>query len=964
MSEINSTQYKYRFVLLLVISLILQMFSGINIYADEINIGGMKAQITEIAFKTNTNGEEENIGDSQERPIKNGDEVNIFYKMDLTECQDYTTGAAIKIKIPEEFKVNTSNSKYIYDILINSNVVGVCEVDKETQEGTISFNENIYEFDTANITVAIGTTAKIDKREEDEGEITTYFNIAEQNKAVTFYYKNPTEEVPSSDKPSIGKECIGFNEKTGELEWKVTVVGGKEDLTNVKVVDFFNTNEMTFKEALDAETKEVLQMPLTTIGEQTYLTGTIEQLKAREKKEILIKTVIENKALENLKNSEQYSFSNKAKLTDDQDYEIAPEVEAKQEVTVGWVSKEAARDWSEGVRRITWTVVINQHHGNLAGSTIIDKLPEGLRVIEDTIALTNSNGDKITLQNTDPSASGYYTIIPIDESDTTDTGVNITYANQLIYQFPDAEDHNSYKLTYQTELIDEKGIINTNGRADYYNYIALEIPGMAGPYYDYKSIGYQATFIGKSQEYDSKNHTIKWRVSVNRNVLHIDAGAEVVDTLDKPENGLERLEIVPDSIQIRLVPNGQYMTLTQEGVTITEPSGENVNVHYELTDEGFKVVFDNAINEMYYIRYETRIKEANKDDYTTNTENCYYNKAVFNAKRNGEKIKNYVVATAETMVQSAVISKESIDYDYNTKTVTWRITINDNEMGITDTVVKDLIPTGQEYVEDSVEVKKVKKKKQGDTVIEELVDATDITLTVGEVTSTVGGKLLPINLGKIEDKYVIIIKTKLTDKYMAELLSSTGDKEIHNTATLYGNELRKTGVSAEGTQKIESQILNKTGIQEKNNGPITWKIVVNKNQIGLKDIVVTDQLTNSLELLDEDVNNVQLYLMNVDEKGNLTQGEEIKWKNNPAYQVIYDITTNKLEVKFLETIQECYQIVFKTEVTEAKPSSSYSNVATISGMGIDIDIAEQTSSPEVRTTFLAVDGSGKRRGVV
>ena len=475
----------------------------------------------------------------------------------------------------------------------------------------------------------------------------------------------------------------------------------------------------------------------------------------------------------------------------------------------------------------------------------------------------------------------------------------------------------------------------------FYNYAALG-DGKDILQYDYEGVGYEPNLIEKTGEYSRSNHTATWTITVNKSCLSI-KDSKVIDDIP------EEFELKEDSVRIKVAGEADRVIGREKSII-----DDDISAYYTLEGQKLTINFIGEMKKSYEVVFDTPIKESNKKLYTTNLGTIKrVNEAIL--YDSNEKSLTEEPAKCELEIKSWMTDKIGATYNYATREITWLIHVNYNAMSITNARVKDIIPAGQRYVENSMKIKAGSNnyEKMKDVSISDIVPSITLEDKEEEV-------LLNIGIGNISKTYTIMYKTELTEEYAKQLLATTGHKVVENTAILYGDEIVEEGVKAKGTQEINSELLSKTGVQDATNEPIKWTITINKNQKLLDHIAVIDTLESGLSL---ETDSIHLYLMNVTEDGTLTVKEEVSLKDNDAYKLVYDNEMNKLEFSFLQPIARCYQLVFETEVIDENPASSYSNTAYISGSGIEGE--QEANSDKVDTTFINSGGTmGKVRGSV
>lgn len=114
-------------------------------------------------------------------------------------------------------------------------------------------------------------------------------------------------------------------------------------------------------------------------------------------------------------------------------------------------------------------------------------------------------------------------------------------------------------------------------------------------------------------------------------------------------------------------------------------------------------------------------------------------------------------ATGYAHVESNLLEKEGLLYDYSSKELTWKITVNKNEMNIPNAMLQDILPEGQKYVDDSISV-----------LDKDNSDINYLGLFDFSKTESSGKEILNFNFKNTLDvQYSIIFKTKLDENYAA-----------------------------------------------------------------------------------------------------------------------------------------------------------------------------------------------------
>ncbi|WP_027702139.1 SpaA isopeptide-forming pilin-related protein [Metaclostridioides mangenotii] len=355
-------------------------------------------------------------------------------------------------------------------------------------------------------------------------------------------------------------------------------------------------------------------------------------------------------------------------------------------------------------------------------------------------------------------------------------------------------------------------------------------------------------FIQKTGEYDEDTKTIKWTIKVNNSSQTI---TNAVVTDDIPEG----LKFIDGSVKV----DGK----------------EDSN--YNLKDQKFTYTFPGTIKEPHTIEFSTDV--VDEDIYLSNEGKNFNNTATITENGNSSASDG-----SEVGVYSSVISKHGTVYDASTGEITWEIVVNRNKIDIEDAVVTDDIMKGQEYVEDSFSIynHSTNESKPNGNFSYKPSTSDDSTKT---------GTLTYKFDDKITDTYVVKFKTRVTDP---NIFASNADVKYHNTAKLTGKNIKDSESTAE--QKVISQVINKSSIDyDYVKREITWKIVVNKNNMPLSNVSVIDVIKEGQEFVPNSV----------------TINGAIDTSN---YN--YDEGSKTLKYTFDKDINKEQIITFKTKVTD------------------------------------------------
>lgn len=297
------------------------------------------------------------------------------------------------------------------------------------------------------------------------------------------------------------------------------------------------------------------------------------------------------------------------------------------------------------------------------------------------------------------------------------------------------------------------------------------------------------------------------------------------------------------------------------------------------TNVGQQMEFNlGAISEKHIITYSTTVEGA---AYLSNIDKTYTNTAMLT----GTGVPANAISGIGIGVPSSLIKKVGSSYDKLTGEILWTVTVNSNEVLITNPVITDAIMIGQEYVGGSASITGT---PPGGFVYTAAVP--------GDTTKT--GTLVYTFGAPITTSYVITFRTKVTDP---KVYAGNANMTYSNTASITGDEI--TSSSATGTQQVVSNVINKKGIAyDYVTRIITWEVEVNNNEMALENVVLTDNIPKGMEYI--------------------TGSETI---TSPALSTGFAYTpavpgdtakTGTLTYTYAGTINEKYVITFQTRLTD------------------------------------------------
>lgn len=696
-----------------------------------------------------------------------------------------------------------------------------------------------------------------------EGEDDLSFQLQTSGTVYNIVFEEEEEE-PDPVAASIEKTG-GYNPATNEITWTVSVdTGDAESIANVRVVDTLGSGQ-TYKAAYSSSGDPlsptdkgggVYEFDLGTVTGSTFFTVVTTPDEAAFPTTEGGETELENDV-------ELYAGGHDDPVSSD---------DATATLKTDWIQKNGVFRSAEGVNYIDWTITLNNNHRIIpAGSavTLTDTIPQYLTLDLGSVKRNGdtaaANGDTVGYNTTTRELT--YTL----NTDDDVTGVQtITFTTRV---------HDDY---YKQQSI--TGFTNT-GTLDIYDdeYSATSAKVDVG-----------TSLLAKSGKgYNAATQLITWELEANRNGRAI-TNARIVDTLGANQVLFEGVITLRNGVSGTPVNLIKVNTL-DEWEELESLAGTANHYYYDTAARVLTIdLGDLGAADHPFITFQTKV--TNPLDYAANKTTTYRNTT---AVLTGGGITTSTVTDTPQSVASQVIAKASVAYNYVTRKLSWRITVNQNNMDMPNAQVIDTIPAGQAYDEGSL-----------------LIDGA---APGGKLT--VEGNTLTVKLGHITSQTIITFDTSVAD--LSVFLSTNGNVTFRNDAVLSSGISGAPTVSAWDTRVVNNKAIEKKLLIEytKENGYIGWEVYINANQVPMQNATLADQLEDGLEL---DSESVKLYYWNQDADGNRSVGGEVL---AGGYRFTYDFNERLFEI-FLPDGAQGYYLTFNTDVLQP---GQYSNTIGFSG---------------------------------
>jgi LPXTG-motif cell wall-anchored protein/uncharacterized repeat protein (TIGR01451 family) len=663
-----------------------------------------------------------------------------------------------------------------------------------------------------------------------------------------------------------------YDSLTDEITWTVTVNKEGVRLNNASVEDIINVGQDFVPNSVKIDGNSAAYTYDEVSKKLVCSLGNITTQKV-----VTFKTSIRDNLA--TKSQGNYNYNNTAflKYEDNSQSKSITSNTKSIPVSVKYISKDGSYDSVN--KRINWSIKVNESGRTIDNAVVTDVIPSGLTLDDSTVKLDG--------------------VLKTKNEDYTISGQNFSYNLGNIT--------GQKTITFST-LVDPT-VYNSNTSKNYNNTAILSGVGVLNGTSSSKNVGFTPNIISKQgSSYDAATGIITWRITVNTDKTNIAAGAVITDN----------------------IPIGQTYVANSASLdgTSLDDSVYTEALSGDATKTGtFAYTFADAFSNTHTIIFKTQVVDAKR--YRANYNGTYSNSVNITAIGVNQN------TSGSQAVSSEVIKKTGTNYNYVTREITWQIIVNNNKMPITNAVITDNIPIGQEYVENSAAI------NNGASL-----GGFSYASTEGDSTKT-GTLTYTFPQGSsnaINNTYTITFKTKLTD---LSIFNANGDKTVSNTASITGSEIPTDGNrSSTGTRTIKNSVISKTPTYTYGTDYIDWIVETNSNfSIPLSGATITDTLQDGLSL---DTDTVELYKMTVNADGTRTQGEKIALGSE---NVKYSPDTRKFIFAFPEGSGTwAFMLKFRTNVNR---TGTYTNSVEFKGSAV-----EQTSSSNPVGVWYSTGGGG------
>ena len=575
------------------------------------------------------------------------------------------------------------------------------------------------------------------------------------------------------------------------------------------------------------------------------------------------------------------------------------EVSASVSVTTVWVDKAngtvTARDSANRPTSIDWSVRMNPESHSISSPTLTDTIPKWLSLDTSSVVLTPDGESAITL--TKDAATDGYTLTTIAGGTST-----------LVYSFGTGTISKPYTLTYTTTVDSSYYLSNRSG--SFVNTALLTSTDITGNSTDTGSVGGGSNILSKNSVAGSFNfidRQITWRIVVNTDKRAIE-NALITDTILAGQTFVPGSFTITEAVENAPVP----VTENEPGGALTHtpgtPSGGTLEYRFATSQpEG-----GTSIAKTYVITFKTNVVDASV--YTKNGQTNVPNSAALSSSNDYS-----AGASTSYQINSVVLAKSSASYDYETRRLTWVITMNQNGIEMPDVVITDTIPSGQTFV-DGVEANF--GSGYGSVPVGSTGSATPY------YTYDASTKALAVHLGSISAGQPAPAVRFATTVDASVFEQSNAAFKATNTAVLNTGIPGAAQASAYAERTINHYIIKKTNASvPAGQYYIDWTVDINLNQLALNDVQIEDQIQSGLEL---DTSSIRLRRMTLNSDGTLSEGAQVTLGQG-SFSYVNGLFSLSLPS---EPANAAYRLTFTTLVTNLS-IGTVANTATLRATGID-----------------------------
>lgn len=364
--------------------------------------------------------------------------------------------------------------------------------------------------------------------------------------------------------------------------------------------------------------------------------------------------------------------------------------------------------------------------------------------------------------------------------------------------------------------------------------------------------------------YNPATQEVTWKFDVNR----FGAGLKNVTVEDVLDNVYDQSSLDGLTINMRKYSQETMTEVQGENLTRVDSSDALDKNQFTITknDQGkdvIKIHLGDLVSDTatYYCVLDFKLKLTDPKYLAKQSDDqVAVNHATINATLNNKDFTDS--AAGEIKVPNRLIDKTAVGgYDYQNHKLTWQIEINPNKLPIKEAEITDTLPADITWsgITDI--------KKNGTSLSDK--EKTDLI----EKPQTTGRETKIKFKSSISDTYTFTFESEVTanwrDTNRAELVQN-GYVNVENIAKLDGNIYGTAITDAQDTavHVINHVKVGKSGVYNKEEGTITWTVLLNVDQINIKNMYLVENLKGAVHELDVDT--IKVETVEIDKDGKIS----------------------------------------------------------------------------------------------
>ena len=513
-------------------------------------------------------------------------------------------------------------------------------------------------------------------------------------------------------------------------------------------------------------------------------------------------------------------------------------------------------------QEILWTITVNAGSDDIVNYELYDDISadkDKHTFIRDSLKIDNPSGDESIIE-----MSG----------------------TLLRYNLGTIKAGKSKIITYRTKPADS--IANSQGVANEIKNL-VQLKDSSSP--DAKVIAEKEdkiviknSFIFKKGKYNKEKQRIDWTININQSKAELENVVieDNIDEITSNSSEFKTSDLKLDINSIKVIRDSDKADVTKtEGSTNGSSERKLIYTFNKgIISDSYTITFSTKLEEPLLIG--KNIKLNNKVKLTTSN----YPEFTYDATGIG-------IETKQDM-----LTKKALGYDKNTKEITWEITVNSIKASIKNGRIIEKISKNQELVE-----------------VRRMDSNTTITPVLKGINAN-GTKEYYIDIGDINDKCVVIVKTRIIDDSIIWANQEVRDK-VSNTCTFENDG--KAKFEAAGRIPINSKVIEKSGSYNYSDRTLTWTVRINKSNTPLHKAVFIDEIEKGQKYVE---NSFSIKSIKGDDGKYLNdQNEETEVLKENSQYIPNDADDlykgGKLSFVFPGgIINNAYEIQYKTEISD------------------------------------------------